>query len=279
MSTGIAETLGPNVRLLMIHAINPYGFAFLRRTNEDNVDLNRNFVDHDKPYPVNPGYDKISRVIAPRSISAAANFWMTLRLLWFRLTSGDDELQQAVTQGQYTHPDGLFFGGHSPAWSNRTLRTIAARHIGGAARVVLIDLHTGLGPYGHGEVILGEPEQDPAYLRAVSWWGVERVKSTESGKSVSSHLTGTVKLAFAGLAGAEVTAVGMEFGTAPTMEVFKSLREENWLHHHVRGNHPEAAKIKQRFMNMFYPDDDTWKRDVWAQGELVVRQALSALND
>ena len=33
-------------RAVLIHALNPYGFANLRRANEDNVDLNRNFVDH-----------------------------------------------------------------------------------------------------------------------------------------------------------------------------------------------------------------------------------------
>jgi predicted deacylase len=35
--------------ILLVHALNPFGFAHLRRTNEDNVDLNRNFVDHTHP--------------------------------------------------------------------------------------------------------------------------------------------------------------------------------------------------------------------------------------
>ena len=35
----------PLVRpLFCIHAINPFGFAWQRRFNEDNVDLNRNFL-------------------------------------------------------------------------------------------------------------------------------------------------------------------------------------------------------------------------------------------
>ncbi len=40
-----------NTGALLIHALNPYGFAWTRRVTEDNVDLNRNFVDHDKGYP------------------------------------------------------------------------------------------------------------------------------------------------------------------------------------------------------------------------------------
>ena len=32
------------VRLVFAHALNPYGFAWIRRANECNVDLNRNFL-------------------------------------------------------------------------------------------------------------------------------------------------------------------------------------------------------------------------------------------
>ena len=42
---GIASHLDTDMAVVMVHAINPYGMAYLRRVNEDNVDLNRNFVD------------------------------------------------------------------------------------------------------------------------------------------------------------------------------------------------------------------------------------------
>jgi len=41
--------------VLMVHAINPYGFAWLRRVTNENVDLNRNWIDFDAPRPQNPG--------------------------------------------------------------------------------------------------------------------------------------------------------------------------------------------------------------------------------
>lgn len=280
LSDALAEYMGSGVRLVMIHALNPYGFAFLRRTNENNVDLNRNFVDHDQPYPINHEYEKLAKLVAPGSISAPANTWAAFRLLWFRYAFGKEKLQRVVTQGQYAHPDGLFFGGHFATWSNRTLHEIAARHLAGAARVVIVDLHTGLGPYGEAEIILNDPQHGPAYQRAVACWGEARVKSTVSGESVSSQLSGTVKLAFDRmLAGAEVTAVGLEFGTSPPMQVFKALREENWLFHHGREDHPQAARIKQQFLKMFYPDDDAWKQSVLEQGVSTVRQALAALDE
>src|SRR5262245_6594842 len=38
LANGLADDLPPKTGALLIHAINPYGFAWLRRVNEDNVD-------------------------------------------------------------------------------------------------------------------------------------------------------------------------------------------------------------------------------------------------
>ncbi len=57
LADGIGARLDPDTGLVLIHAINPYGFAHLRHANEDNVDLNRNFIDHSKALPANPHYD------------------------------------------------------------------------------------------------------------------------------------------------------------------------------------------------------------------------------
>jgi len=37
--------LPEDAAVLLLHANNPFGYAWRRRTNEDNVDLNRNFLD------------------------------------------------------------------------------------------------------------------------------------------------------------------------------------------------------------------------------------------
>jgi hypothetical protein len=145
--------------------------------------------------------------------------------------------------------------------------------------MISIDVHTGLGPYGYGEVILNDSEDTPTYRRAVGWWGMERVRSTVSGKSVSAHLSGTINLAFSRmLPGTEVTAVGLEFGTVSALKVLNAMRRENWLHHHAGQNHPATAKIKNRLLRSFYPDDDLWKRKVLEQGLLIIDQALSVVD-
>lgn len=274
---GFFDSLGENVAVLFVHALNPYGFAHLRRFNEDNVDLNRNFVDHEKPYVDNPRYEELKGAISPHSISFMANTGAILKLIWYRLRHGPDALKEAVTLGQYTDSDGLFYGGNFETWSNRTLHDIVGRHLSEAKRVISVEIHTGLGPFGGAEIILNEARNSPAYRRAKAWWG-DLVKATGSGESVSGDISGSVKSAFpAILPEAEVTAVSLEFGTYSAAKVFWALRTENWLHHYGGGDHPESMKIKARLLEAFYPSDDKWKALVWKQGRKVIDQGLVGL--
>ena len=185
---GIATWLPDGVGLLMIHAINPYGMAHLRRFTEDNVDLNRNFRVQTEPPPKKPSYEKLADVIAPQSLS----FWPEVvswsRLLWVRLTAGKAASQAVVSGGQYSHPNGLFYGGMSDTWSNKTVRSIVRRYLSHTNQVIVIDVHTGLGKFGTAENILNVPEDSPEYHRALAFWGSTLVKTTATGQSVSTHL-------------------------------------------------------------------------------------------
>jgi hypothetical protein len=274
---GIASKLKPHIGVVMIHAINPYGFAHLRRFNQDNVDLNRNFINHSEAYPRNKGYEELADAIAPRKITIWEDTKAFLHFIWYRLKKGKLELRQALTGGQYSHPQGLFFGGQSDAWSSKILREIALGYLSNAERVVIVDVHTGLGPHGHAEVILNVSENSLAYKRAREWWG-KRVRTTVTGDSVSVHLQSSLKLAFPMmLPNSEVTAVSLEFGTYSSKEVFWALRAENWLHHHGGKDHQDAEKIKAEFLRIFYPNTEGWKLRIWKQGKEVVEQALAHL--
>ncbi len=276
---GLASCLKDDQRVVMIHAMNPYGFAHLRRVNEDNVDLNRNFVDHSKPHPENPDYDALANVIAPKTYWPIASGVSLARLRFHQVIHGKAALQAAITSGQYAHPQGLFYGGRCAVWSNKTFATIVQRELADAARVVFVDFHTGLGPYGYGEVITNDLPGSPAYERANRWWG-GRVTTTRNGGAVSADLTGPIKIAMSMmLPKSEVTAVSLEFGTFSAVTVFRAMQAENWLHHCGGADHPRAAKIKTEMRRVFYPDVDDWKALVWRQANEVVEEALIVLSD
>ena len=275
---GIASRLASNLNLLMIHGINPYGMAHLRRFTEDNVDLNRNFLDHSLPHPDNPAYVALADGLGPTSISFWSEVASWSRLLWFRVSAGKDEAQAALSKGQYSHPQGLFNGGTFDTWSNLTIRSVVSRYLAGASCVVIVDIHTGLGEYGNAEIILNSRDDSPEYQRALAIWGPELTKTTVTGESVSPHLKASLKLALPReLQGREVTAVSLEFGTLPPLEVLKTLRAENWLHHHGGSDHPRAEELKTCVSRAFHPDSPDWEASVWEQGKDVIERALASL--
>ena len=263
------------IGVLLIHALNPYGMANGRRFNEENVDLNRNFRDHSEPYPENLQYQKLASVIAPKSVSFWPEVGSWWRLLSYQARHGTKAIQAAISQGQYSHADGLFYGGNSAVWSNTTLRSIADRYLSNTKCVVVVDVHTGLGAFGDYEIILNDPADSESFHRAIGIWG-NRVKSTMR-DSASPHVTGALNHGITDNLGAQVTMVSLEFGTLPSIQVFKALRAENWLYHYGDENDPKAEAIKESLLRAFYPNAIEWKAAVWKQGREVIEDALSWL--
>src|SRR5581483_8406337 len=134
-------------------------FAWLRRVNEGGVDPNRNFHDFTSPLPENPDYDTLADALVPASLAPEIVAEAEARIARFRSERGYEALQLARSGGQYNHPTGMFYGGTRPTWSRQTLERIVADYrLAERARVAVLDYHTGLGPYGYGELIC---DQDP----------------------------------------------------------------------------------------------------------------------
>ena len=285
---GIASNLPPDTSILMIHALNPFGFARVRRFNEDNIDVNRNFLDHSKPHLKNHEYEKMSKFFAPKSMNILSRIFFWPRLLWYKATGQTEAIQQAFSGGQYSYPKGLFYGGTFETWSNLTIRSIVDRYLSDARRVIIIDFHTGLGTYGDYEMIMQHPEESITYRRAVAIWGSEKVITTHDAESdpgeqsdaddlFFAELSGPMKLIFPGLLpNAEVTAVTMEQGASTSTKVFLALREENWLHHYGDSTTNNGKRTKAKLLQTFYPDDDEWREMVWLGAKRVVYQAIES---
>lgn len=277
LGEGLVGAADPTLGFLLVHALNPYGFAFQRRVNEENVDLNRNFVDHDAP-PHNDAYDQVHPALLDGTGTPSSDFVARLRDLVGSL--GLRAFQEAVSHGQYRHDDGLFYGGIAPAWSHRVLRGIVAEQVAGVPRIGYIDLHTGLGERGVGEPIFRGGRDPGARGRARDWYGSELTDSDE-GTSSSTPIVGNTATAVAdGLTrGEELTAITLEFGTLPAQEVLLALCADNWLH---LGLDPVAAfraREKQLIRAAFCPDDDMWRKQVLHRAREVFVQAVAGLAD
>lgn len=265
------------VGVLMIHAANPYGFAWNRRVTHENVDLNRNWIDFDKPLPRNPGYAELHDLICPSEWTAAAQQRTLGALMQWVQTHGMVAMQAAVSGGQYTHPKGLFYGGTGPTWSRRTQSEIFRAYLSRARRVGIIDYHTGLGPWGYGEQIVPVARDSDGFARARAWFGAA-VTSPAGGTSTSADVSGDgLSGAVALLPQAEVTGIALEIGTVETMVVLQALRADAWLHAYGDVRAAEAVPIKKQIRDAFYGDADDWKGMVAGQSLLATRQALAGL--
>jgi hypothetical protein len=278
LSTGVTLGLPAGVGLLLIHAINPFGFAFIRRVDEDNVDVNRNFIDHSRPPPANPDYDGLADAIALGSLSVATQISSFARLVSYQITHGGRSLQRAVSGGQYSHPRGLFYGGKRQSWSNQTLRLIVDRYLRYARRVVFIDVHTGLGKYGAAEIIHRHILGAPATARVTDWWG-KWARSRLTNGSVSTADSGTTVGALPlMLPDLDVTSVTLEFGTFPMRAVFRALRRENWLYHHGSVENKRAGSIKAELLRAFFPDSPKWRSAVLRQSGEILRRGIDGFS-
>jgi hypothetical protein len=270
LRTGGPAKLPKDVGCLVVHGLNPYGFAWTRRVNEDNVDLNRNFVDHDKGYPENKGYDELAPALLPREWNEETLAESERTLQAFAQKHGAFGLQGAISAGQYRHPDGLFFGGKKPTWSNKTIRAIARDELGRAKRVGIIDFHTGLGPFGHGELICTVAPTAKSFERAKRWFGDE-MTSPETGTSTSAVVSGAMTDSFPQeLPDAEVTSIAIEYGTYPVPEVLLAVRQDNWLHQRGDLNSAQGREMKAYMKERFFASGDKWREMVWSRADQVI---------
>ena len=263
------------VRIILIHALNPYGFAWLRRVNEDNVDLNRNFINGTDLAPHNPDYEALHEVFIPQDWDdeIAANIKQTLSQ--HAAAHGLLSMQARVCRGQYQYSDGLFYGGSRATWSHLMFKRILRGNINGARHIMLLDFHTGLGQYGVPELICATPPDE-----GVKSWFTTKLTCAQLGDAVGPKLTGTIGQGLSQVAhGSNLYSITAEFGTYDVYRVLMAIIADNWLH--VRG-HPQSGlggPIKQEIRDCFYPDQDDWRELVLSGSQRILDEAAAGLAD
>lgn len=276
--TKLHDTL-TDTAILLIHAVNPYGFSWLRRVNEDNVDLNRNFVDHASgSYPENDLFELLYPYAVPREWNSRAIAECDAAIEALARRHGAVEVRKALARGQYRHPDSIHFGGNAPSWSSTTLAAVCEDYLARARRAVLVDLHTGLGPYGHGELMTPARPGEAVYDRLHAWFDGE-VHSTTAGTSAYAGAKGSILAGFRpACVGLEWTAVGLEFGTRDWSTVSLAIRADAWLHAHGDPQGALGAPIRRQVRDAFHVDEARWKRLVCQRGREVVGRLVAALS-
>jgi len=273
----LSGSLPPGIAVLHIHALNPHGFSWGRRVNEDGVDLNRNFVDFDSPLPHNPDFERVRDALLPRTGSDWQEADRRLQQLASEL--GGPRYERAVSGGQYSDPLGLFYGGVAPTWSRRSLeRLFQELKLDQIARVAVLDIHTGLGPFGYGELICDHLPGSVGAKLARQWYG-DSVTEPALGTSSSVPKEGLVDYAWQAALGDSVCFVTLEFGTYPFENMMQALRKDHWIHARPLDQRDPAqvSEAANAVRSHFFPQAPDWKEAVIFRGRQVIAQAMAGL--
>jgi len=286
---GALGRLPGDVAVVLIHDLNPFGWAWDSQLDEDQVNLNRNFVDFGDLPESDELHLAIAEAIAFEEFSFAAMGRAWDRMMAVVETFGEERFNAALMVGQYIAPRGLNYGGTRPAWSNTVLRDLAATHLAAAEKVALLDWHTGIGDYGEPHPLHQWAEGSEAWRRTAEWWGEEATRRgaagvmTEGADQVDAPVSAVHGLALsaiqeaapnAGFAGGVV-----EFGTVPFDLVAQGAFLDLWLMTEAKGRGLDTGFWRALSRNLFAPQDPAWQASVLRHTEGFYERMLNGLVD
>ncbi|AMH43768.1 MULTISPECIES: DUF2817 domain-containing protein [Burkholderiaceae] len=271
------------VSVVIVHLVNPWGTAWLRRVTEDNVDLNRNYVAFDRPLPANAGYESMHPIYLCPELEGPARSIADATLAACIARDGNAAVMSVVEAGQYVHADGLFFGGREPAWSNRTLRAIMEKHVADAQTAICFDLHTGAGAFGHPMLMAITAKAYPMLSRMQALYGpwlhtIVTSPSSTTDTGIAATATGyTLQAMLDQLSDVDLMQFVIECGTYDPARSHRLLRDDHWLHLFGDPFDATGRRIKAALLEHFFPADTHWRELTALRAQQVFARAMSSL--
>jgi hypothetical protein len=270
---GGGQDLSEDRRTVLIHALNPYGFAWRRRVNEDNIDLNRNFMRAGHAYEgADPAYREFDGVLNPARAPRLFEPFL-LEAMPLLLKHGFRSLKNAVAQGQYEFPRGLFYGGAAPSKTSELLRAHLPSWLGRPEHVMHLDLHTGRGKFGSYALCVDLPSDSPRVAALRARYG-ERCVETFDPSGVLYEIRGAMGPWLQELfPQAQYDCLLAEFGTYNAIKVLETMRRESLAHHYAAGDLAVMERAKSGMFEAFCPRSSRWRKLVLKRALAVIAQA------
>lgn len=259
--------------VLLIHAVNPWGYRHQRRVTENNVDLNRNFdVSNELFQTENEGYDALVDYLNPErqvDLNALSNLFSPAEQLYYAAKYGMSKLRQAILGGQYKHPQGLYFGGQAFEPQVQMIESMLRERTAPYQAVFLMDLHTGYGERGRLH-LFGSAQESPRTRAAMQvvfdGYEIDSGDTDDDFYTTSGDFTDYLpKL----LSGSKTSiCMCMEYGTLDSqttigsMKSLQRMRLENqgFRFGYEKDSHREL--VTERFMEMYNPSDAQWRETI-----------------
>ena len=262
--------LPTHTAILLIHALTPWGYAWLRRCDGNGVDLNRNAVDFTLPLPDNGNYTLLKPALFAADVAQRQALFAE-----FTAQFGRVALDKAISGGQYSDPQGPFYGGTTPAHGRLVCENLMLRYALPERHLAVIDVHTGLGAYGYGEIICDHDPDSPGAAVAAQWYG-DSVTLPLAGTSSSVPKFGLMDYAWHAMMDSRSCFVTLEFGTFSTDHLFEILLRDHQLWAQA-DNLPERLAHSLSMRRHFCPEEAAWQEMLLFRGRQVLSQAWMGL--
>ena len=270
--------LSSDLAVVMIHMLNPFGCAWYRRWNEDNIDLNRNFLVGDEGYDgTPPAYPLLDSFLNPQSPPDRFEPFL-LKSLGLIKQYGMSTLKNTLPVGQYEFPQGLFFGGKDRSQTQIILTNHLRRWLGLSQQVFHLDLHSGLGKWGDYQLFAELMSDSPRCQLFAEYFDRDKIVTIDSKASVyqpRGSLGNWCKSVFPDLTYDFLLA---EFGTYSMLRVLKALRAENRAHLWGKVADRSYQDAKQELLEVFIPKSPKWRKLVVNQGIDLCLAGINTLN-
>ena len=261
-----------NTSVLVVANVNPYGMKYMRRYNENNVDLNRNFIlDWDSfDLSTNKDYPKVDTFLGPtgkigNALWHEVGFYLILGKT--AITDGAGTISDALLGGQYEYPQGVYYGGTGDEASTVYLKQVFQNCLHGAyENIIHIDVHSGYGPR-YNMVIFNSVFDTMTEAESREAFGDDYIIAYDS-ESFYATTGGTTdyfyRLAESMDTNKELFSTCFEFGTIgdsffDTILSLKYTVDENRNHWYPTGNKTSAEIVHQNYLELFYPTETAWR--------------------
>ena len=265
--------LAADCALVLVHILNPYGMAWLRRVNSENVDLNRNFIfSGSRRQGASEAYTLLNPLLNPRYPPRPDLFYLQASSALLRF--GYRQLKAAIACGQSTFPRGLFYGGDRLQPEVLAYRRWLQKNLQQPKRLLVVDVHTGLGRAGQESLfheLCATPTAD--LNRRLDC----RLTTAKQRNKVLGYevLGGHQELFRDRRPGVTADFITQEFGSRPALAVLRALRAENQWHHYGTGSceHPSKLALQRAFTL----SSAGWRQQIEQQGISLVQSGLEML--
>ena len=273
-----ARTLPADTALLLVHLINPWGMAWNRREDHENIDLFRNFLYIDQPCTPDPLFDAIDDLFDMKHyLQRTPAEHQALHDEALRRFGSDQRIIAAIRRGQHHRPKSMSYHGDHPCWSRNVLQALLQRELRGCSHLAVLDLHTGFGDYGGSLLMSYDLPGDARHERIRQWFDGD-IYVPGGDFDIPAHAKSPYGFIAEWAPGVQVTAAIQEFGTFNPDDYRDIFPANHWHHVHGDPRSPEAVAIGARYRKYFYPEEARWMEMVWSKGADAAARMLRGLD-